>query len=60
MSPCIIIAVAARIHNVRGVKVVGLLLLVYCLSLLRLFCGGCVWSLFCCAVLSDITSFAVI
>ena len=35
-----------------------MLLLIHCLSLLPLFVGFCVWSLFCYAVLSALSSFA--
>ena len=41
-------------------KAVVLLLLIHSLLLLSLFLGGCVWSLFCCAVFSVISSFAII
>ena len=41
-------------------KVVVLLLLIHCLLLLSLFVGGCALSLFCYAVLSVLSSFAII
>ena len=37
--------------------VVALLLLILCYS--HCFVGSCVWSLFCCAVLSVVSSFAI-
>ena len=45
---------------VLSMAVIMSVMLVPCLLLLPLFVGVCVWSLFCCAVLSVLYNFAII
>ena len=43
-----------------GSKAVALLLLIHCLLFFPLYVGVSVWSLFCCAVFCDLSTFAII